>query len=169
MSILSSWRGETGSGHPHSQAWVSFCGCCALPAQPWVAGHACAQGTRAQPCCKTWGPKGTKSPLTRTLLQMGDKSSLPASAGCDILPGAAPTLTHSSILKFSLAARSQPLLWALSVSAPAAVVAFSTVSFCLSTKAPLGLPGFSHGLITNPQLLPAAQELLCAYFASPPT
>lgn len=78
----------------------------------WLAMHV-HKGTRAQPCCKTRGPKGTKSPLTRTLLQMGDKSSLPASAGCDILPGAAPALTHSSIPKFSLAARSQPLLWAL--------------------------------------------------------
>lgn len=68
------------------------------------------KGTCTQPRCKTRGPKHTKSSLMRALLQMGDKSSLLASARCDILPGAVPALSHSSIPKFSLAALSQPLL-----------------------------------------------------------
>lgn len=64
-----------------------------LPSPGWLAMHR-RKGTHAQPCCNTQGAKGTKSPLMRTLLQMGDKSSLPVSTGCGILPGAVPALIH---------------------------------------------------------------------------
>lgn len=78
------------------------------------------------------------------------------------IPGRVPALIHSSIPKFPLAALSQFLLQDTECFCP------SCSSGILSTKALLGLPGFSHGLITNTQLFPAAQELPCPYFASPP-
>lgn len=66
---------------------------------------------------------------------MGDKSSLPTSAGRDIPPAAASTPVLSSTPKFSLAAYPQPLLWGTGCFFPSCSSdIFHAVSFCSSTK-----------------------------------
>lgn len=73
----------------------------------------------------------------RTLLQTGDKSSLPTSAEHDIPPATAPApvliLPFTSM--FSLAAHPQPLLWGTGCYSPSCSSGiFHTFSFCSSTK-----------------------------------
>lgn len=86
-------------------------------------------GTHAQLPCETQGPKATRSPLMRALMQTGDKSYLPALVGCDTHPLQPQPRPSSSPPSPSSPWLPTPSLscGSLGVCSPAAIMVFSVL------------------------------------------
>lgn len=94
---------------------------------------------------------------------MGDKSSLPASTGCGILPGAVPALILSSIPRSSPAACSQPLLGGTECFCPSCSIFHCYVlpKYQSTTGTPWTFSRPYHQPAAVPSSTGAALSLLC--------